>query len=140
MEIFYLSLYVSIATFLISLFYYGLIFRKPIVNEIYGHSTKKMQKHDFRFSVWFGSFFLGYVAGLVYALLGYTLGLFEYAPLYMPYIISTLFWFLIASVDINSALRVKQSAIITFIHIGYWFTVCLLFALLFPLLHGLMFR
>lgn len=135
MELYYSTLITTIIAFLLYVFYYKILFLRPMQEEIKKAHPKTFRKPNYY--LWFGNFINIFILALVYATLGYTFDLFPLAPATTPYILSLLIWLMFTAVLIMSSSRTKQSQIITFLHSGFLLTILLLFAIVFPFLMSL---
>ena len=122
----------TIIAFLIYVFYYKILFNQAIQGEIKSHHDEK--KYKTNTILWMANFVNIYIIALIYATFGYTFNIFVLAPVSTPYALSMFFWLMITAALIMSTSRTKQSQQITFLHSGFWLTIFLLFAILFPFL------
>jgi hypothetical protein len=136
MENIYQSIIVTLITFALSLFYYEMLFKKAIIMEEFHRSAIGMKKFTHHFGIWLASLATLFITALTFNTIANIMNLYYTAPEEMTYAISIMLWLLLSSCLIFGALRTHQSKTTTFIHIGFWLCVSLIYAFIFPLINN----
>lgn len=109
--------------------FYKVLFKAVVVKHLPQNNPVKDRENIF---AWVINIFSLFASALVYATIGALMDIFNASPAIYPYLISYLFWIMIAACILFTAVNSRSSTKITLLHLIYWFIIITAFGIYFP--------